>query len=332
MHTPGTPHPPATRTLDWNTVPFPVACARCGQDLRGLSEPRCPACSLEFDWADAVPLEHLTCAVCGYHLYGLQQTRCPECGRDFKWEEALDRYRRRRKDLFEYRWRDSPVRSFLRTWWRSLRPSKFWRSIDVHDPPGAGPLLIFSFGPLLVALLIAVLLTAWNISLWNTYPGMGWAARLRVFVAALDLPPLPAVLGVMAWVLAGFASLLVLRQSMARCRVRTAHVLRACAYALPVAIPFAVAGLGLAVCVESWLIITTTWPPTGWLREVRTFAMVAGFGAVGFLPLFATWSLARAYRSYIRMPHAMGVAIASQLIAILACGAVTAIVAVAFGS
>ncbi len=53
---------------DWDHVPFDVGCARCGHDLRGLTDPRCPACQLEFDWADAVPIEQLTSETCGYHL------------------------------------------------------------------------------------------------------------------------------------------------------------------------------------------------------------------------------------------------------------------------
>ena len=65
---------------NWDLVPFDVGCARCGHDLRSLTEPVCPQCKLEFDWAEAVPIESLVCDQCGYHLYGLSKTRCPECG------------------------------------------------------------------------------------------------------------------------------------------------------------------------------------------------------------------------------------------------------------
>ena len=86
---------PASPPPNWDNVPFDVSCARCGHDIRGLTEPMCPACELEFDWAQAVPIEQLTCERCGYHLYGLRDTRCPECGRPFTWEEALTEYYRR---------------------------------------------------------------------------------------------------------------------------------------------------------------------------------------------------------------------------------------------
>ena len=44
----------ASAPPDWDFVPFDVACARCGHDLRGQSEPKCPACELTFDWSEAV--------------------------------------------------------------------------------------------------------------------------------------------------------------------------------------------------------------------------------------------------------------------------------------
>ena len=68
----GTADPTRSATApNWENVPFDVGCARCGNDLRGLTESICPACGLELDWADAVPIEQLTCLHCGYHLYGL---------------------------------------------------------------------------------------------------------------------------------------------------------------------------------------------------------------------------------------------------------------------
>ena len=85
-----------TGVPDWDLVPFEVGCARCGRDLRGLAESKCPACDLEFEWSDAVPIDQLTCRHCGYHLYGLRETRCPECGNRFTWERVLDEFRRRK--------------------------------------------------------------------------------------------------------------------------------------------------------------------------------------------------------------------------------------------
>ena len=88
---------------DWAHVPFDVSCARCGQNLRGLQDPVCPACALEFDWSVAVPIENLTCLKCDYHLFGLTGNRCPECGTAFTWADVLEEFHRKRNPLFEYR-------------------------------------------------------------------------------------------------------------------------------------------------------------------------------------------------------------------------------------
>ena len=130
------------RAPDWENVPFEVGCARCGHDLRGRTEAKCPACGLEFDWAAAVPIEQLKCRHCDYHLYGLRETRCPECGERFTWEEALARYHRKRIALFEYQWRERPIRSLIGTWFRAMVPGKLWKKVSIHDPPQVGPLWV----------------------------------------------------------------------------------------------------------------------------------------------------------------------------------------------
>ena len=153
-----TPDAATSSPPDWDNVPFDVGCARCGHDLRGRTDPTCPACGLEFDWADAVPIKRLTCSKCDYHLYGLRDTRCPECGTPFTWDEALEEYHRRQKPLFEYWWRRRPVRTLLRSYWLSIRPWKLWRRIDIQDPLGiAGLWLLLEDVPMPVGGLMAAL-------------------------------------------------------------------------------------------------------------------------------------------------------------------------------
>ncbi|MCH8243366.1 MAG: hypothetical protein IH897_12275, partial [Planctomycetes bacterium] len=138
---------PETTTVhapNWDLVPFDVPCPRCGHDLRGQTEPVCPACKLEFDWSVAVPIEELTCEKCHYHLFGLAETRCPECGERFTWKKALAAYERRRHLLFEYRWRDQPFRSLIRTAYLTLRPRLLWRQLDMHDRPQIGPSVVMA--------------------------------------------------------------------------------------------------------------------------------------------------------------------------------------------
>ncbi len=306
------PSPPP----DWDNVPFDVGCARCGHDLRGLSESTCPACNLEFDWADAVPIEQLICLQCGYHLYGLRETRCPECGESFTWDEVLRTYRSILKAPFEYRWRDQPVRSFVQTWSRALRPAKLWKGIDIHDPPQIAPLF------LMTVVMLAAITFAYTImhgidtwlrqSGWIRYQG-GWV-RSALFA---ELPKYllrasrgPNVYNILApvlfWISASFLALMVFPQSMRLCKVRTAQILRVWAYALLPVVPIACV-IGLAY---AWVIHWRgSWSP-----------MPVGSLLVLFVLAHATWSLRCGYKTYLRMPHGMGIAVASQIIAVLAAG------------
>jgi ribosomal protein L37E len=299
-----------TAAPDWNHVPFDVGCARCGRDLRGLTEPKCPACALEFDWSDAVPIEHLTCENCGYHIYGLQEPRCPECGETFEWQDVLAAFHRRKQMLFEYHWRTKPVRSLLATWRRSLRPGKLWRELDIHDPPAVRPL---------IAQVVIFAVLAWSLTVmlsgvlgWIGWllvardrglAAPGWAVWFRELVSAVRNPYLyvtaPLICGGTAITM---LSLLLLRQSMRRYRVRNVHVLRVCAYAIP---PLIVP----ALLVEySYLIVVTLlgWGYRYWVSYI-----------IGALVLiFVVWSIRQGYRKYLKMPHSLGIAIASQAIAV----------------
>lgn len=298
---------------DWERVPFFVGCARCGQDLRGLVEPRCPACALEFEWADAVPVEELTCAVCGYHLYGLQESRCPECGVGFTWDEALDRYRRQKVDLFEYQWRRRPIRSFFRTWRKALFPTSFWKSVDIHDPPRVGPLLVFASVILLGSCVVVSIAfgVSYSLPLWS-FGGDFWGIVHRTAVIAVGFfLPLLGVAGPYAGF--SFCALLVLRQSMARCRIRTPHALRACTYSLLQLFPI-VTPLICAVIIGTQLLYQLG--KLEWVEKESIMDFTRLVVAI-LIPAFSLWSIRCAYRYYIRMPHSAGVAACSQIIAVL---------------
>ncbi len=296
---------------EWDLVPFEVGCARCGQDLRGLTDPACPACNLEFEWTDVVPLDELQCLQCGYQLRGLQEPRCPECGERFTWPEILEEVSRRRQPLFEYRWRRTPLRSFARTWLLALRPRSFWRRIDIHQPPAVGALLLMVVAGSIATWLILSMglgIRSWLAVASNT------PVPLRIYLPSdlvirigrvlAYLPGCDFAKTYMLWVAFGLASLLVFRQSMRKYKVRTVHVVRVWAYShsfiVPtVAIMFAAAGL-----VD--LLITGDL-----VREICNVLPVVLFG-------FASWSVRQGYADYLHMPHAAAVAIVSQIVAILA--------------
>lgn len=91
--------PPAVAAPDWQSVTDDVACTRCGYNLRGLTQPRCPECGLEFEWAD-----------------------------------LLDPARRRHPYLFEHQARYGRFESFVRTAVGALNPWRFWRTITLQQP------------------------------------------------------------------------------------------------------------------------------------------------------------------------------------------------------
>ncbi len=303
---------------DWNVVPFRVVCARCGHDLRGLTEPKCPACGLEFDWSKAVPIEQLICRHCGYHLYGLRDTRCPECGESFTWKQVLDDYHRRQKPLFEYRWREEPIRSLVRTWWLTLRPGKLWRLIDIHDRPRMGPLLVMLIVATIAIAVMGIVpsfieeaIDRWRFARQmaargRTVPSLGGMLPTLAWLAWSNRHLIEFVRFVGAWSFFTFASLLVFQQSLRRCKVRTVHVFRVCGYAIIGVAPLAAALFFITSAVQQGF-------RKFWFFEEQIAAvalvLVVGFGA---------WSVGQGYRRYIRMPHSVGVVIAAQVMGLLA--------------
>lgn len=325
----------ASTSPDWNNVPFDVGCARCGHDLRGQSEPVCPACKLEFDWADAVPIERLTCARCGYHLYGLQDTRCPECGTAFTWEGALDRYQRNRKPIFEYQWHRRPVRSFIGTWWLALRPWKMWRVIDLHDPPRLAILVLFSGLLLLLTGIVVLAHHVYLILFWRmralSYRATAPSSWMDYWVFG-SLDEIYSIGTCKFWLTIIFVSLtwsslvllgiLVLQQSLRRARIKTGHILRVVVYACITAVP-AYAGLGaVPLAVESLILLIGG--ESAWRRArfvLSDFPIEQQLVPATCLT-FATLALAIAVRCYLRLRHPVGVAVGAMLIGLFGTGVV----------
>jgi len=309
-----------TEAPDWDKVPFDVSCARCGADLRGQTEPRCPQCQLEFKWSEAVPIEQLTCAQCHYHLYGLTSERCPECGRWVDWQEALARYHRTRLPYFEYRWRDRPVRSLIGTWWRALRPRHLWCNFNLHDPPAPGPLLVMVLLFVLAAWCVDVFLGAATVTLREMGIYRSWGRPiagaqipdllLQAFGAQVSSQLLwRGTLTYVIWLVTGLGSLLIFQESMRRFRVRQVQVLRVWAYSIPVVFPVVYGAVSAYAVIVAWV-------AQPWSRWSDDRILVAV--ALVMILVFPIWSLRCGYRHYLRMRHAAVVALSSQIIALLA--------------
>lgn len=310
---------PEVTSPDWNVVPFEVGCARCGQDLRGLTEPKCPACDLEFDWSKAVPIEHLVCRVCAYHLCGLRENRCPECGEPFTWKEVLDDYHRRQKPLFEYRWRERPIRSLVYTWWLALRPWKLWRTIDIHDPPRTVALSImvglavaaFVLAGVLPGTLASVVYDIQSRPRWTAsgYMMPTLISRLPSFVTMSfdDVVEFAVTIGF--WAMCSFLALLVFQQSMQIYKVRTNHVFRIWVYTVAMLSPPA-----CLICYGTLAALSVFHLPV----YGRTVAGIATLSLL-ILVIYSAMAFVVGYRRYLHMPHSARLVVASQIIALLAC-------------
>lgn len=302
---------------DWENVPFAVCCARCGHDVHGQSEPLCSECDFVFDWADAVPVEKLTCRHCDYHLYGLRSTRCPECGESFTWDDALLHYRANQKPYFEYRWRDAPIRSFVGTWLRSLCPGRFWRSMDIHDPPQTRSLFVMvllGLGIILLQLAILHGVTEWFWNVRAQRTASGWVLQspkladlpLNLLNSAGDPNTYVLVRMLLPWLIVNCFSLFLFPQSMRRARLRLVHIVRVWAYSLLPTVPLALAAVFLYRAVYA---LGRLWYPVN-VDAICVFVVLG----------YVIWSIRCACRFYLRMPHALGIALASQLVAILGGG------------
>jgi len=239
----------------------------------------------------------------------LHDTRCPECGESFTWEKVLDDFHRQQKPLFEYRWRDRPFQSLVYTWWLALRPWKLWRTVDLHDPPNVAGLCCV----LLMGLVAAIVLGTLGVSTLPTIlmlrSGSAWSDLPFIFtqnawgIIKSVRPLAVGALVSLAWWAATFGALMLLVQSMRRCNVRAAHVLRLCKYAVVPLLPATVTGAVVIVWFHSfWLLYWAEPAPLLWCLALMSHVV---------------WSIRCGYRMYLRIPHSLGVAVASQTIALL---------------
>ncbi len=332
--------PPASSTSaspapSWAEIHFNVDCPRCGGSLNGHTGDTCPACTLLLDWDRVLPLDELACPGCSYHLRGLRDARCPECGEPFDWSAVLGQQRRRDKPLFEYQYRKRFVRSLLAAVRRSLLPGRLWRSIEVYDPPdsrGQAVLAITLALWLVLAMPVVSLLsrtaltinaqhqTGWQgadalIQTWRWSDPEGlmsadfWLGRSSLAIPYGSISYFGFLLIAVVTLGGGLGTLLLLRESMRRCRVRNGHITRACLYAV---MPPLVALTLTLLCIA---VVTTTnhlgiYLSRAW--RVRLGDVIDLSPLIGLAMMVR--SVSQAYRHYIRMPHAAGVALAAGAI------------------
>lgn len=207
------------------------------------------------DWG-AIELDVL-CARCDYNLRTLTVPRCPECGMEFSWDNVLDRAEHHNEFLFEHAWMRRPIRSWIETWWRCLRPSRFWRRVSIHERVNVGPLFAFLVSSVIVAVVFFVVssqavaaLLAVFIKWAQNSPNIPLTYMVRThyqldrlaahphwpvshWLASLDYRFWLVPVGLALCVIGLFAVLSVLQQTLERYRVRRVQLVRIVAYASP---------------------------------------------------------------------------------------------------
>ncbi len=278
------------------------------------------------DW-DAVTFDVL-CSRCGYNLRTLTRPKCTECGLEFEWREVITAKANESDFLFEHQWRRQPIRSFVKTVWRSLRPRAFWSSVSIHQPVRPGVLWF---------LVLISPLVFWGLVM-GTAHGLTYASSFRLdprsspferylyreiwhiartyFNLTMRYPSwaygwwiwVPILASVLIMWTATIAVLCGLRQTLAKCRVRPVQMLRVAAYsAMPVSICCAI-----ALLVNLWLF--------GQLQYDHTLRQGLFMQLSGPLILLAITSfyLHRGLKHYLRLPRAGRVAIVAAIIGMLA--------------
>jgi hypothetical protein len=231
----------------------------------------------------------IACPMCDYNLRGLIEPRCPECGYRFEWAELQDARRSPHRYLFEHH-PAANFKSFWKTAWGGLNPSRFWKELHPAMPSRPGRLLAYW--------LLAMLCGAAAVTGYGAYEAKVLAvaarqerARATVVYSPISadpnfLPsfldreyPLPPsrrffdwlwkrdqrlrvaviLLGLLAaWPWATFGTLMIFRVSMRRARVRPVHVLRCVLYSYDAILWL---GIILAIVIPLYGLAFTAGPP-----------------------------------------------------------------------
>ncbi|HZW09090.1 MAG TPA: hypothetical protein VFF69_04225 [Phycisphaerales bacterium] len=276
-------------------------CPRCAYDLSGLVE----------SWSGFCPLDG----------------RCSECGLGFEWRDVLSSGQRLPRWSFEHAPDRRLFRAFFATLLRALAPPRLWGALrmEMEIVPGRLRLLVMLGNAVFKVMGLAVLGGTLAMT-WRLSPN-GWRSPSGVEAVLLVLWPYgeygTAYWGgylVSAWVvIVALAVLLtpltfyLLPVSMRRARVRRAHIARVQAYVLALLVP--------AIGVWSLLHTAVTAlfefsPYIVW--ELGLGELPIGPTAACAVGVWLLWAWHSAVKRYLRLPHALAVALAMLAIAWLA--------------
>lgn len=297
----------------------------------------------------ASPLaEDIHCPLCDYNLRGLSDPRCPECGYTFTWPALRRQFRHQNTFAFDATARPG-LRSLLKTMLLALFPQTFWQRLQPAHRPRAARLLTYCaviWLPLLLVLLLDPYLReqysryrsecqrvetarasfAANVksdpevlrrvlSAYGTVEAYAQKMVPSSWVSAwtclsspltyLGLRLLCLLLPALTWPV-----LLIYQASMRKRHIRQVHVLRAFAYASTFILPGTLIAFGIIPAIDHarsrWVVL---------FHPSYIDRVVAGCALVSIVLM--TYPLWMAYRHYFRFPHALAVALCSQLIVFL---------------
>ena len=263
------------------------------------------------------------CSRCGYNLRTLTTPRCTECGFQFNWQELIRGLFNRNPRLFEHNWRERPIRSYLRAVFVPMFwPKSFWLEISLHDRIMRGPLLALltlSCIQFLIVIHALSLIYWWSISYlfarrfvarppyasWSRNSSLSLESVLDelerdfYYVGALpyEIPqqwwPLPLML--VAGLILMFLLMANLRETIARFKLRPAHMLRALAYA-------SAPGLFLSAVVGSLFPVVLLGFDEHGLSTSLDVALFFGAIWLAGAPMF--YQMRSSFRHYLKIPHA----------------------------
>ncbi len=283
------------------------------------------------------PAQSAACPRCGYHQRGVIESwtdRCPlsglcsECGLELDWSRVFQIARH--PWLFEYHWRDGPIRRLLMTIMRALTPRRFWREVALDDPIHLRPVAVIAIVLLLLFLLSYVLIAATEVhtamrpfrgcfsttsQYWQTVFEIVYHVWIMLLPIALMAPVV--VLIVMP------LTFLMIPATLRRSRVRPGHVCRIALYGLvmpcvvaivSVLVQFALHAVNLEG-IASW-INPRLWFESVTYRNLIYTAIAAALAVLLALWLSYWWTIAAGM--YLRLPTPKRIAAVMALVSLLA--------------
>ncbi len=275
------------------------------------------------DW-NAFTLD-LFCPRCDYNVRMLTGSRCPECGLDLDWPRIVAAAEQRVDNpLFEYRWRDRPVRSFVYTLRMCLRPWRLWKWLSIADAPRPTGLTVFAL--LMCLFYIAMALSANAVglatllmahgrsagsiilhSLHNMVPDIGRESLLELFVHFL--------IAALLWLF-----LQLFQQTISKHRIRKLQLSRLVVFAF-------VSLLTVKLLNVISIVYLYSYTPASWF-PVRSAYVLVDSMALGMCFI----SLGFGLNCYLQIPRGWGIAICLMVLTFLTCLTFVVVVSIAAGS